>query len=150
MISWDRNTRDRILPLLSSPCKPSDTNLHFGSGYMRFLDLNLYCSGCSGESQYTRYSEHDLMCYSFTKTHLREGVFSSLAIFAKNEPYFYNRNICLVYWSGMPYIPPCHRDASMACLPAWVACVCRWQWVGLLPTSVMVPGSSTLSRAASR
>lgn len=93
MISWDRNTRDGISHLLSSPCKITGTNLHFGSGYMRFLKVNLYWCG---ESQYTKYSEHNLLCYPFPKIHLREGVFCSLAIISKNEPYFYNREL----WFG--------------------------------------------------
>lgn len=42
MISWDRNTMVRILHFLSVGfSKPTETNLNLGSGYMRFLDLNL-------------------------------------------------------------------------------------------------------------
>lgn len=118
MISWDRNTRDRILPLLSSPCKPSDTNLHFGSGYMRFLDLNLYCSGCSGESQYI---VSTIWCATPSPKRISEKGFSAAWQFLLKMSLIFITETSV--WDTGVECPTSHPATGM---PAWPVCQPGW------------------------
>lgn len=127
MISWDRNTRDRILHLLSSPCKLTDTNLHFWV-WLHDIFKTKPVLQWRKPVHWIQWAWSAVLPPS--KHISGKGFSAAWQFLAKNEPSFCNRNIWFGYWCR---IPPCHRDDSVACLPTWVASVSRWQWVGFLP-----------------
>lgn len=120
----------------------------FGSGDMRFLKLNLYCSGCSGESQYTKYSEADLLCYP---KHISGKGFSAAWQFLLKMS-----RIFITETSGLDIGVECPTSHPATGMGAWPVCQPGWPlfldndgWDSF-PSQFMVPGSSTFSRAVSR